>query len=69
MTKYNMNHNTLVLSSNIPHATQVGQIGVLKFGGPEGAVPLHSLTHPFSDAAGPGIMSGLSFDQVRSRQL
>ncbi|KAF5842824.1 hypothetical protein DUNSADRAFT_4708 [Dunaliella salina] len=42
---------------------EVGQIGVLKFGGPEGAVPLHSLSQPFSDAAGPGIMSALRFDQ------
>jgi hypothetical protein len=45
---------------------EVGQIGVLKFGGPEGAVPLHPLTTPFTDAAGPGIMSGLRFDKVCS---
>ncbi len=44
---------------------EVGQIGVLKFGGPHGAVPLHALTSPFSDADGPGIMSRLRFDQVR----
>eukprot|EP00983_Pelagomonas_calceolata_P029212 915813-Pelagomonas_calceolata.AAC.1 len=48
----------------LPLCPQVGQIGVLKFGGPEGAVPLHSLSQPFSDAAGPGIMSSLRFDQV-----
>lgn len=42
---------------------EVGQIGVLKFGGSEGAVPLHPLGTPFSDAAGPGIMAGLRFNQ------
>jgi hypothetical protein len=38
-------------------------VGVLKFGGPEGAVPLHSLSVPLSDAAGPSIVSQLRFDQ------
>ncbi|GFH30001.1 VWFA domain-containing protein, partial [Haematococcus lacustris] len=42
---------------------EVGQIGVLKFGGPEGAVPLHGLATPFTDAAGPGIMANLRFKQ------
>lgn len=43
----------------------MGQIGVIKFGGPEGAVPLHPLDQPFTDAAGPGIMAQLRFKQVR----
>lgn len=46
---------------------QVGELGVLKFGGPQGAVPLHPLGAPFSDAAGPGIVGGLRFDQVCAR--
>lgn len=47
-----------------PCRLEVGQIGVLKFGGPQGAVPLHPLTTPFTDSAGPGVMSALRFDQV-----
>lgn len=45
---------------------EVGQVGVLRFGGTDHVRPLHDLDRPFSDAAGPGILSNLRFDQVRT---
>ena len=44
---------------------EVGQVGVLRFGGTDHVRPLHDLDTPFSDTAGPGILSNLRFDQVR----
>lgn len=38
-------------------------MGVLKFGGGEGVVPLHALDAPFSDAVGPGLAARLTFRQ------
>ena len=43
---------------------EVGDVGLVSFGGGRGVVPLHPLTQPFTDADGPGIMSALRFDQV-----
>lgn len=43
---------------------EVGDVGLVSFGGGRGVVPLHPLTRPFTDADGPGIMSALRFDQV-----
>ncbi len=40
----------------------VGELGVVSFGGGGGAVPLHALGAPFSDADGARVMSGLRFD-------
>ena len=45
---------------------EVGQVGVLRFGGTDHVRPLHDLNTPFSDAAGPNIISNLRFDQVGS---
>lgn len=45
---------------------EVGQVGVLRFGGTDHVRPLHDLDTPFSDAAGPNIISNLRFDQVGS---
>jgi midasin len=41
----------------------VGELGVISYGGAQGVRPLQALEVPFSDAAGPGIMSSLRFDQ------
>ncbi|KAG1668462.1 hypothetical protein FOA52_005235 [Chlamydomonas sp. UWO 241] len=40
---------------------EVGQVGVLKFGGADGVVPLQALDAPFSDAVGPRLASSLRF--------
>jgi midasin len=40
---------------------EVGQVGVLKFGGADGVVPLQPLDAPFSDAVGPRLASSLRF--------
>ncbi|KAK9833665.1 hypothetical protein WJX74_002204 [Apatococcus lobatus] len=42
---------------------EVGDVGLVSFGGGRGVVPLHPLTRPFTDADGPGMMSALRFDQ------
>lgn len=46
-----------------PPRLEVGQVGVLKFGGGEGVVPLHPLDAPFSDAVGPSLAARLTFRQ------
>jgi midasin len=40
---------------------EVGQVGVLKFGGADGVVPLHPLDAPFSDSVGPRLAASLRF--------
>ncbi|KAG2499138.1 hypothetical protein HYH03_002721 [Edaphochlamys debaryana] len=42
---------------------EVGQVGVIKFGGGEGVVPLHPLGAPFSDSVGPSLAARLTFKQ------
>lgn len=42
---------------------EVGELGVISYGGAGGVQPLQPLEVPFTDAAGPGIMSALRFDQ------
>ncbi|KAF6262490.1 hypothetical protein COO60DRAFT_1699221 [Scenedesmus sp. NREL 46B-D3] len=42
---------------------EVGELGVVSYGGGGGVRPLQPLEVAFSDAAGPGIMSALKFDQ------
>lgn len=42
---------------------EVGELGVISYGGGGGVQPLQPLEVPFTDAAGPGIMSALRFDQ------
>ena len=42
---------------------EVGELGVLSFGGAGGVQPLQALETPFTDAAGPSLMSALKFDQ------
>ncbi|GLI68780.1 hypothetical protein VaNZ11_013272, partial [Volvox africanus] len=42
---------------------EVGQVGVLKFGGGEGVVPLHPLDTPFNDNVGPSLAARLTFRQ------
>ncbi|GIL72549.1 hypothetical protein Vretifemale_2893, partial [Volvox reticuliferus] len=42
---------------------EVGQVGVLKFGGGEGVVPLHPLDAPFNDNVGPSLAARLTFRQ------
>lgn len=39
----------------------MGQVGVIKFGGAEGVVPLQDLDTPFSDAVGPRLAASLRF--------
>jgi midasin len=43
---------------------QVGELGVLRFGGAGHVAPLHPLGRPFTDADGPRILSGMRFDKV-----
>lgn len=42
---------------------EVGQMGVVSFGGSGGALPLHPLEKPFTDVDGVRVMSHLRFDQ------
>ncbi len=42
---------------------EVGEIGVVSFGGSSGARPLQPLDAPFSDAVGPSLVGALRFDQ------
>lgn len=44
---------------------EVGQLGVLRFGGTDHVRVLHPLDAPFSAADGPRVLSQLRFDQVR----
>ena len=41
---------------------EVGELGVVSFGGAGGAAPLHPLERPFTDADGPRVMGALRFD-------
>lgn len=43
---------------------EVGQLGVLRFGGTDHVRLLHALDAPFTDANGPDVLSALRFDQV-----
>ena len=43
---------------------EVGQLGVLRFGGTDHVRLLHALDAPFTDANGPAVLSALRFDQV-----
>lgn len=43
---------------------EVGQLGVLRFGGTNQVRPLHALGQPFTDADGPRILSQMRFNQV-----
>lgn len=60
-----MRHRCPVALGVTTHAPLVSppQVGVLKFGGPAGPVPLHPLATPFTDAHGPGIVGALRFGQ------
>jgi midasin len=42
---------------------EVGEVGALSFGGASGVRPLQPLGSAFGDAAGPGLMARLRFDQ------
>ena len=44
---------------------QVGELGVLRFGGAGAVAPLHALGRPFTDADGPRILAQMRFAQVR----
>lgn len=51
-------HLLMHTAPSCPHpARQVGELGVVSFGGGGGAVPLHPLERPFTDADGVRIMS------------
>lgn len=43
---------------------EVGEMGVVSYGGSNSILPLHPLEQPFTDANGPGIMAQMKFDQV-----
>lgn len=45
---------------------EVGEMGVVSYGGSNSILPLHPLEKPFTDADGPGIMAQMRFSQVRS---
>ncbi len=45
---------------------EVGEVGVVRFGGAGAIAPLHPLDRVFTDADGPRILSNLRFDQVRA---
>lgn len=42
---------------------EVGEMGIISFGGSGGAEPLHALDKPFTDADGVRVMSRMRFDQ------
>ncbi|KAL0049173.1 hypothetical protein WJX82_008148 [Trebouxia sp. C0006] len=42
---------------------EVGEMGVVSYGGSNSILPLHPLEKPFTDANGPGIMAQMKFDQ------
>lgn len=44
---------------------EVGEMGVVSYGGSNSILPLHPLEKPFTDADGPGIMAQMRFSQVR----
>ena len=48
---------------------QVGELGVLRFGGSGAVAPLHALGRPFTDADGPRVLSEMRFAQVRCAHL
>ena len=43
---------------------EVGEMGVVSYGGSNSILPLHPLEKPFTDAHGPGIMAQMKFSQV-----
>lgn len=43
---------------------EVGEMGVVSYGGSNSILPLHPLEKPFTDADGPGIMAQMKFSQV-----
>ena len=45
---------------------EVGEMGVVSYGGSNSILPLHPLEKPFTDADGPGIMAQMKFSQVLS---
>lgn len=47
---------------------EVGELGVVSFGGPGQVRPLHPLGDPFTDANGPGILGRMQFDKDNSIQ-
>lgn len=48
---------------------EVGEMGVVSYGGSNSILPLHPLEKPFTDADGPGIMAQMKFSQVPSPAL
>ena len=48
---------------------EVGEMGVVSYGGSNSILPLHPLEKPFTDANGPGIMAQMKFDQVQSHRM
>ena len=48
---------------------EVGEMGVVSYGGSNSILPLHPLEKPFSDANGPAIMAQMKFDQVHLPNL
>ena len=48
---------------------EVGEMGVVSYGGSNSILPLHPLEKPFTDADGPGIMAQMKFSQVCSLPL
>lgn len=45
---------------------EVGEMGVVSYGGSNSMTPLHLLEKPFTDADGAGIMAQMKFAQVSS---
>lgn len=50
-------HATSLIPVPPPAPLQVGELGVVSFGGSGGVQPLHALERPFTDADGVGVMS------------
>lgn len=45
---------------------EVGEMGVVSYGGSNSMTPLHPLEKPFTDADGAGIMAQMKFAQVQN---
>jgi len=54
------------LATPQPRGAQVGELGVLRFGGAGAVAPLHALGRPFTDADGPRVLAQMRFVQARA---
>lgn len=54
----------LTLTARAMARLEVGELGVVSFGGSQAVQPLHPLERPFTDADGGPMLARMRFDQV-----